>query len=78
LNECFLRLYERYIRDQRTLRRLRCRRTHSAHINEATRNRLLRELEHERRYTIQSKICAYRMLRYLSFNKYFINLFYSC
>ncbi|UJR37241.1 hypothetical protein I4U23_029950 [Adineta vaga] len=53
------KLYERYIRDQRTLRRLQCRRTHSAHLKEATRNRLLRELERERRYTIHDKICAH-------------------
>ena len=56
----FRRLYERYIRDQRTLRRLQCRRTHTAHLNESTRKRLLRELERERRYEIHQKICAYR------------------
>ncbi|CAF4790220.1 unnamed protein product, partial [Rotaria magnacalcarata] len=39
------KLYERYVRDQRTLRRLQCRRTHTAHLNPTTRNRLLRELE---------------------------------
>jgi hypothetical protein len=55
-----LRLYERYVRGQRTLRRLQCRRTHTAHLNEATRTRLLRELERERRYTIQDQICSYR------------------
>ena len=55
----FRRLYERYIRGQRTLRRLQCRRTHTAHLKEATRNRLLRELERERRYTIHEKICAH-------------------
>ena len=49
------------MRDQRTLRRLRCRPTHSAHLTDATRNRLLRELEHERRDVIHDKICAYRM-----------------
>jgi hypothetical protein len=54
------RLYERYVRGQRTLRRLQCRRTHTAHLNEATRTRLLRELERERRYTVQDQICAYR------------------
>ncbi|CAF0839404.1 unnamed protein product [Adineta ricciae] len=53
------KLYERYIRGQRTLRRLQCRRTHTAHLKEATRNRLLRELERERRYTIHEKICAH-------------------
>ncbi|UJR08969.1 hypothetical protein I4U23_013220 [Adineta vaga] len=53
------KLYERYVRGQRTLRRLQCRRTHTAHLNEATRSRLLRELERERRYTIQDQICAY-------------------
>ncbi|CAF1049403.1 unnamed protein product [Rotaria sordida] len=53
------KLYERYVRGQRSLRRLQCRRTHTAHLNEATRNRLLRELERERRYAIQDKICAY-------------------
>ncbi|CAF1003574.1 unnamed protein product [Adineta steineri] len=53
------KLYERYIRDQRTLRRLQCRRSHTAHLNERTRNRLLRELERERRYTIHDKICTY-------------------
>jgi hypothetical protein len=52
------KLYERYIRDQRILRRLQCRRSHSAHLNEATRNRLLRELERERRYTVQDQICT--------------------
>ena len=55
-----IRLYERYVRDQRTLRRLQCRRTHTAHLNESTRKRLLRELERERRYEIHQKICAYR------------------
>ena len=55
------KLYERYIRDQRVLRRMKCRRTHSAHLTEATKNRLLHELEHERRYTIHDKICGYRM-----------------
>jgi hypothetical protein len=53
------KLYERYVRGQRTLRRLQCRRTHTAHLNEATRNRLLRELERERRYTVQDQICTY-------------------
>ncbi|CAF1170774.1 unnamed protein product [Rotaria magnacalcarata] len=53
------KLYERYVRDQRTLRRLQCRRTHTAHLNPTTRNRLLRELERERRYAIEDKICAY-------------------
>ncbi|CAF1326889.1 unnamed protein product [Adineta steineri] len=53
------KLYERYVRGQRTLRRLQCRRTHTAHLNEATRTRLLRELERERRYTVQDQICAY-------------------
>jgi hypothetical protein len=53
------KLYERYIRDQRTLRRLRCRRTHTAHLTESTRNRLLRELERERRDVIHEKICTY-------------------
>lgn len=56
----FCRLYERYVRGQRTLRRLQCRRTHTAHLNEATRARLLRELERERRYTVQDQICNYR------------------
>jgi hypothetical protein len=56
------KLYERYVRGQRTLRRLQCRRTHTAHLNEATRNRLLRELERERRYTVQDQICTYRKL----------------
>lgn len=59
-NETFHRLYERYVRGQRTLRRLQCRRTHTAHLNEATRNRLLRELQRERRYAIEDKICAHR------------------
>jgi hypothetical protein len=53
------KLYERYVRGQRTLRRLQCRRTHTAHLNEATRTRLLRELERERRYTVQDQICTY-------------------
>ncbi|CAF3473349.1 unnamed protein product [Rotaria sp. Silwood1] len=53
------KLYERYVRGQRSLRRLQCRRTHTAHLNEVTRNRLLRELERERRYAIQDKICGY-------------------
>ncbi|CAF4315512.1 unnamed protein product [Rotaria socialis] len=53
------KLYERYVRGQRTLRRLQCRRTHTAHLNPTTRNRLLRELERERRYAIEDKICAY-------------------
>ncbi|CAF3944616.1 unnamed protein product, partial [Rotaria sp. Silwood2] len=53
------KLYERYVRGQRSLRRLQCRRTHTAHLNEATRNRLLRELERERCYAIRDKICAY-------------------
>ncbi|CAF2729674.1 unnamed protein product [Rotaria sp. Silwood2] len=53
------KLYERYVRGQRTLRRLQCRRTHTAHLNEATRTRLLRELERERRYTVQEQICTY-------------------
>ncbi|CAF0800104.1 unnamed protein product [Adineta ricciae] len=53
------KLYERYVRGQRTLRRLQCRRTHTAHLNEATRTRLLRELERERRYTVQDQVCAY-------------------
>jgi len=53
------KLYERYVRGQRTLRRLQCRRTHTAHLNEATRARLLRELERERRYTVQDLICTY-------------------
>ncbi|CAF1121971.1 unnamed protein product [Rotaria sordida] len=53
------KLYERYVRGQRTLRRLQCRRTHTAHLNEATRSRLLRELERERRYTVQEQICTY-------------------
>lgn len=56
------RLYERYVRGQRTLRRLQCRRTHTAHLSEATRNRLLRELERERRYTIHDQICSHRAL----------------
>jgi hypothetical protein len=56
----YCRLYERYVRDQRTLRRLQCRRTHTAHLNEATRHRLLRELERERRYTIHDQICSHR------------------
>ncbi|CAF4329457.1 unnamed protein product, partial [Rotaria magnacalcarata] len=55
------KLYERYVRGQRTLRRLQCRRTHTAHLNEATRTRLLRELERERRYTVQEQICTHRM-----------------
>lgn len=54
------KLYERYVRGQRTLRRLQCRRTHTAHLNQATRARLLRELERERRYTVQDQICDYR------------------
>ncbi len=58
----FIRLYERYVRGQRTLRRLQCRRTHTAHLNEATRARLLRELERERRYTVQDQICTLRKL----------------
>lgn len=53
------KLYERYVRGQRTLRRLQCRRTHTAHLNQATRTRLLRELERERRYTTQDQICNY-------------------
>ena len=53
------RLYERYVRDQRTLRRLQCRRTHTAHLSETTRNRLLRELERERRYTVHDQVCAH-------------------
>jgi len=57
------RLYERYIRDQRTLRRLQCRRTHTAHLKESTRRRLLRELERERRDTIHDRICSYRKSR---------------
>ena len=57
-----IRLYERYVRGQRTLRRLQCRRTHTAHLNEATRSRLLRELERERRYTVQDQICTLRKL----------------
>lgn len=52
------KLYERYVRDQRTLRRLQCRRTHTAHLSETTRTRLLRELERERRYTIHDQICS--------------------
>lgn len=52
------KLYERYVRDQRTLRRLQCRRTHSAHLSDKTRTRLLRELERERRYTVQEQICT--------------------
>jgi len=76
LNKIFLRLYERYIRDQRTLRRLQCRRTHTAHLSESTRKRLLRELERERRDVIHDKICAYRKLIYLlTKKKYFIYLF---
>jgi hypothetical protein len=59
----YFRLYERYVRGQRTLRRLQCRRTHTAHLNEATRTRLLRELERERRYTVQDQICAYRKFK---------------
>jgi hypothetical protein len=59
-----LRLYERYIRDQRTLRRLQCRRSHTAHLTESTRNRLLHELERERRFTIRNKICDYRKWRF--------------
>jgi hypothetical protein len=47
------------MRDQRTLRRLQCRRTHTAHLRESTRNRLLRELQRERRDAIHDKICAY-------------------
>ncbi len=61
----YFRLYERYVRGQRTLRRLQCRRTHTAHLNEATRTRLLRELERERRYTVQDQICTYRKLKNL-------------
>ncbi|CAF1010501.1 unnamed protein product [Rotaria magnacalcarata] len=53
------KLYERYVRGQRTLRRLQCRRTHTAHLNETTRTRLLRELERERRYTVQEQICTH-------------------
>jgi len=53
------KLYERYIRDQRILRRLQCRRTHSAHLSDSTRNRLLHELQRERRDAIHDKICAY-------------------
>ncbi len=76
LNEIFRRLYERYIRDQRTLRRLQCRRTHTAHLSESTRKRLLRELERERRDVIHDKICVYRKLIYLlRKKKYFIYLF---
>ncbi len=63
------RLYERYIRDQRTLRRLQCRRTHTAHLSESTRKRLLRELEHERRYEIHDKICAYRKRKFFQGKK---------
>ena len=76
-NEIFLsRLYERYVRGQRTLRRLQCRRTHTAHLSETTRNRLLRELERERRYAIHDKICAYRKTSFFflfTSNKYFIS-----
>ncbi len=73
-NKIFLRLYERYMRDQRTLRRLQCRRTHTAHLRESTRNRLLRELQRERRDAIHDKICAYRKFTN-SLNKHFIYLF---
>jgi hypothetical protein len=61
------KLYERYIRDQRTLRRLQCRRSHTAHLTESTRNRLLRELERERRFTIRNKICDYLTNRTIIF-----------
>ena len=61
------------MRGQRTLRRLQCRRTHSAHLSDATRNRLLRELERERRYAMQDQICAHRTFSFLttgSFNRH--------
>ncbi len=68
------KLYERYVRGQRTLRRLQCRRTHTAHLNEATRNRLLRELERERRHTVQDQICTYRKLIPSFFQLYLFQL----
>lgn len=61
------KLYERYIRDQRTLRRLQCRRTHTAHLKVSTSRRLLRELERERRDAIQDKICSYLANRTIVF-----------
>ena len=62
------RLYERYVRDQRTLRRLQCRRTHTAHLNESTRTRLLRELERERRFTVHDQICSCRKFQSIIIN----------
>ena len=71
------RLYERYVRGQRTLRRLQCRRTHTAHLNEATRIRLLRELERERRYTVQDQVCAYRKSNLYEFSIQILHFFLS-
>lgn len=53
------RIYERYLRDQRALRRLQCRKTHTAYLNETTRQRLLRDLKRERRHAVHEQICAH-------------------
>lgn len=56
------RIYERHIREQRALRRMQCRRTHVAHLNNETQRRLLKQLERERRQKFQEEICFERTL----------------
>ncbi|CAF0801933.1 unnamed protein product [Didymodactylos carnosus] len=52
------KLYERWVKNQRALRKIQCRRTHTQSLTEQTRQKLLRQLVKEQKIFINDKICT--------------------
>ncbi|CAF1304828.1 unnamed protein product, partial [Didymodactylos carnosus] len=52
------KLYERWVRNQRALRKIQCRRTHTQSLAEQTRQKLIRQLEKEEKIFVNDKICS--------------------